>query len=1148
MFKVHKLKISGFKSFAHPTELLIEDGVTGIIGPNGCGKSNIFEAIRWVMGESSSKSLRSISMDDVIFNGTQNIPAKNFAEVSIELDQFEADTSQNLNIDDKKVIISRILERGVGSFFKINNKDVRAKDVSVLFYDSGSGPRSSSIITQGNIDQIINYKPIERKIILEDAAGISGLQARRRESELKLQSTDINLEKLQINLNNLFDQKQSLSRQARQAERYESLSKSIKFYESLMVFSEWKDLKNNLDFNTKTIISLRQNLENFVNESSQKKERLQSLKTQFDNHQAIGNNLNKKLYETQSHKNNFSNQLDLIKNKKEEIRRFLETVETDKNSELKILKDLEIYVTECEKKIGNTSDNSNLKYKLDSELAEEMKLRNEVKHIESIYVNEIQLTLGDEFKSDNLKEEKDSLKKEDEINQKNIKIASEEIKKLEKSLKNEEVIITEKNSKKSSFEKNIVTLKDSVRISRKKKDYNEESLKKIKENIEINLKKFTEIETEIKTLNQLIGDANLSKESIVNLIKIKPGYENAVYAALMHELDATLNSKSSKKWIIKKIDDLEAVRNPLSNYVNGPKELDLILSQIFLVEKKHNVLEEQKKLKVGQMLVNKNGSIWRWDGFVSEENLQKKKIIDSQLKINELNETFKSLNNKLISLKKKSESIQALNKPLETKIQNENQDLESNYKKLDFIISQISIQKEKITFIKYNIQKNTEKIEELEKSQVSITSKLQEIKEKENLLDQNFNGKSKTDKEGFEKKISDLDKKIEQKRLDIIKIKELIMKDELNKTYLKNDIEKSKTNILNIKKRIEIYSQRETEYLQEEKKLVTLPDEIQKKIDNYQGYCNSYESELVKNNSSLNQIADELKTVEKHLSNVEQKRENQRNEITKLDGILENTKIKEKELRDLIYKRLNKQPEDLESEKKLVDKKLETHEEIKNYLQKITFQREQMGPVNLRAKIEESEIQSLIDELELEKNDLVDALSKLRQAINKINHEGKNRLISAYEKVNKNFSDLFKKLFNGGEAKLELVKSDDPLQTGLEIFARPPGKKLSNISLLSGGEKTLTAIALIFSIFLINPSPICILDEVDAALDDVNIEKFCLILNELKNNTRTKFLIITHNKITMSSIDRVYGVTMPQKGISDIVSVDFEKVDLQEAI
>tara|TARA_A100001011_G_scaffold395719_2_gene491565 strand:- start:168 stop:3614 length:3447 start_codon:yes stop_codon:yes gene_type:complete len=1148
LFTVNKLKISGFKSFAHPIELLIEDGVTGIIGPNGCGKSNIFEAIRWVMGESSSKSLRSSSMDDVIFNGTQSIPAKNFAEVSIELDQFDADGSQNLKIDDKKVIISRILERGVGSFFKINNKDVRAKDVSVLFYDSGSGPRSSSIITQGNIDQVINYKPIERKIILEDAAGISGLQARRRESELKLQSTDVNLEKVQINLDNLLDQKKSLSRQARQAERYESLSKAIKFYESLLIFSEWKDLKNNLDDYTKNIITLRQNLENFINESSLKKKKFQSLRTHSDKLQAVRNDLNKKLYETQSHKNNFSNQLDLIKNKKEEIRRFLDTIETDKNNELKNLKDLEIYIIECERKISNSLNNINLKKKLDSELSEEMRLRNEVKHIESIYVNEIQLTLGDEFKSDNLKEEKDSLKKEETINKKNIKSVSEEIKKLEKSLKNEELILANKNSKKSLFEKSIVTLKDSVRINRTTKDSNEESLKKIEENIEINLKRFTEIDTEIKTLNQLIGDANLSKESIVNLIKIKSGYESAVYAALMHELDATLNSKSSKKWISKKIDNLEAVKNPLSNYVEGPRELDLILSQIFLVEKKHNVLEEQKKLKVGQMLVNKNGSIWRWDGFISEENLQKKKIIDSQLKINELNETIKSLNTKLISLKKESKSIEIINKSLDKKMYGEEKDLELNYKNLDLIISQISIQKEKITLIKYNIQKNTEKNEELKKYEISIASKLQEIQEKELLLDQSFNGKSKTDKEGFEKKISELDNQIEQKRLEINKIKELIMKDELNKTYLKNDIEKSKTNVLSIKKRIETYNKRQKEYLQEEEKLTTLPNEIQKKIDNYQGYCNSYESELVKNNSSINQIAQDLKIVETGLLKVEQKRENQRNEITKLDGILENTKIKEKELRDLIYKRLNKQPEDLEKEKELIDKKLDTHEEIRNYLQKITFQREQMGPVNLRAKIEESEIQSMIDELELEKNDLVDALDKLRQAINKINLEGKNRLISAYEKVNKNFSDLFKKLFNGGEAKLELVKSDDPLQTGLEIFARPPGKKLSSINLLSGGEKTLTAIALIFSIFLINPSPICILDEVDAALDDVNIEKFCLILNELKNNTQTKFLLITHNKITMSSIDRVYGVTMPQKGISDIVSVDFEKVDFQEAI
>ena len=289
---------------------------------------------------------------------------------------------------------------------------------------------------------------------------------------------------------------------------------------------------------------------------------------------------------------------------------------------------------------------------------------------------------------------------------------------------------------------------------------------------------------------------------------------------------------------------------------------------------------------------------------------KKKKIIDSQLKINELNETVKNLNKKLISLKKESKSIEVLNESLQKKIQDDTQNLESNYKNLDLIISQISSQKETITLKKYNIQKNTEKIEELKKYEINISLKLKEIREKETLLGQSFNGKSKTDKEGFEKKISDLDKKIEQKRIEINKIKELIMKDELNKTYLKNDIEKSKTNIFNTKKKIEIYNQREQEYLQEEKKLVTLPDEIQKKIDNYQGVCNSYQSELAKNNSSINQIAEELSRAEADLLKVEQRRENQRNEITKLDGILENTKIKEKELRNLIYTRLNKQPED----------------------------------------------------------------------------------------------------------------------------------------------------------------------------------------------------------------------------------------------
>jgi chromosome segregation protein len=466
LFTVNKLKISGFKSFAHPIELLIEDGVTGIIGPNGCGKSNIFEAIRWVMGESSSKSLRSGSMDDVIFNGTQNLPAKNFAEVSIELDEF-TDNLQTLKISEKKLIITRILERGVGSFFKINNRDVRSKDVSVLFYDSGSGPRSSSIIGQGNIDQIINYKPIERKIILEDAAGISGLQARRRESELKLQSTDLNLEKVEINLSNLFEQKRSLSRQARQAERYENLSQNIKLYQSLIIFSEWKNIKSELDESLEKSTNYRNDLKAIIQKSDTHKERFSFLRKELEKIQSLGNEIRKKLFETKSLQNEQLNKLDLIKNKKEEISKFLNTIINDKNNEHKILENLENYIQTSEIKISDKNNLKELHIKLNKISSEEEALRDEIKQIESIYVNEMQLSLGDEFKSDNLKEEKENLKKEETTNLKEVKILNESIKKNEKFLISEQSSLNKLLNEKKNCERKIIS-KPQCKYTKKK--------------------------------------------------------------------------------------------------------------------------------------------------------------------------------------------------------------------------------------------------------------------------------------------------------------------------------------------------------------------------------------------------------------------------------------------------------------------------------------------------------------------------------------------------------------------------------------------------------------------------------------------------------------------------------------------------------
>ena len=465
------------------------------------------------------------------------------------------------------------------------------------------------------------------------------------------------------------------------------------------------------------------------------------------------------------------------------------------------------------------------------------------------------------------------------------------------------------------------------------------------------------------------------------------------------------------------------------------------------------------------------------------------------------------------------------------------------YKNSDSNYSQLTNSKQKLSIIKFNVENSKKKLKSLSDEYNLIIKDLENIKKKEESSNKNDNGKN-----DIQKEIQELDIRIEKKREEINSIKESIMKEELNETYYKNDLQKSKARIQECEKQISTLKKREVSYLSESKKLEQLPKSLKESLDNVKGLSNEVQEKISLNNQKNNEIKQLLNNEEKKIMNLNRERELKVNEKTRIESSLENHKLKDKEFRNLIFQQSRIQPEKFENNLESRKIQIQDYDEIKIKLERLINQREQMGPVNLRAKVEEDLVNKSIEELELEKLDLSQAIDKLRIAINKINNEGRNRLFQAYEKVNNNFSDLFQKLFNGGEAKLELIKSDDPLQTGIEIYARPPGKKLSSISLLSGGEKALTAISLIFSIFLINPSPICILDEVDAALDDPNVEKFCNILLELKKETKTKFLIITHHKTTMTSIDRVYGVTMAQKGISDIVSVDFEKIDLQEAV
>ena len=451
MFKVKKLKISGFKSFAFTCEFEISDGVTGIVGPNGCGKSNIFEAIRWVMGESSSKSLRSNSMDEVIFNGTDKIPAKNFAEVSLELEATKKNDDYSTQ-NEEKILISRSIERGMGSFYKINNKEVRAKDVQVMFSDSGSGSRSSSIISQGNIDQIINYKPIDRKVILEDAAGISGLQSRRRESELKLNATENNLERLSDSLNNLETQQKSLKRQARQAEQYQHITDKIKQIESIILWEDWKVLDSDFVQAKKKFDEIKNQLDMLLKKDTETDGIKLIEEKKLDSFNQLISELNKKLQVKINDKNNLFSEKESLKNRKIEIQSYLETISKDKSLEEKRLQEFEKNILIIIKKIENFSDIELAKDQLKNEKTNEFQLQEKLKESESILANEKQLLLGEEFKLDNLKESKDYLlNKKNELEDQIKKTKSDHLE-ISRSLSNKNLKDLDNQKKKNRRE------------------------------------------------------------------------------------------------------------------------------------------------------------------------------------------------------------------------------------------------------------------------------------------------------------------------------------------------------------------------------------------------------------------------------------------------------------------------------------------------------------------------------------------------------------------------------------------------------------------------------------------------------------------------------------------------------------------------
>ena len=1134
--KFQSVRISGFKSFLEPTEIQMNMGLTGVVGPNGCGKSNIVEAIKWIMGENSARQMRGDGMDDVIFSGTNERPSRNFAEVSIKLDNSEKKAPAIFNHYDE-IEITRKIEREKGSVYRVNGKQVRARDIQLIFADNGTGARSSGIVGQGRIAQIIDSNPEDRRVILEEAANIKGLHSRRHEAELKLKGASDNLDRLSDIEQTYKEQLIELEKQGRKAARYRSVGERIRKAEATLFFNLMNNAKkeaNDLDIQLKNAnenvsqgqikvaehiksqLHLANKIPDLKKDEAEKAATLQTLnitKIKLDEEKSSAQNALQ----------NIINQINLINN---DIARETEIKEDAKKS-------LSTLLTE-EKNLKEDSENFSTKITKATDLVKKLRSISDAADDKlSTITSEIYSIKSD--KSD-LEKRINNLKQKIEVTQNQLANFNIEDDKNRFKLDKEKII----NIKKLIQENN--QLNDGYNVELEKLEKLETRLVEEKNTAVF---EFNKVNLEFDSLSTLLGRDTLNSNTLEKTIGNINNLEEAIGSVLGETLLAPIlsddqSTENTTYWR----DDFKTISPaslpesviPIVTKITKSSILDTALKGVGIVNNKEIAFKLQKKLTFGQALTTPSGGLWRWDGFVQPQGVQNSyserlqqiarlRLLQNKLPSLEENQSLseKRLDECFNNIKKYKDDLSNLQVKLSSLISESNQLELQNTKVESKLLSSEALIKE----LKNTERMSLEELSELEKefnNSLNLPSLLAEELKVRNNADQSRN--ELTDAMAAEQQI---------KSEESFQSRNLIQLGHQKENWKVRE-EEAKTRLISLEERLKTSQD-------EKNRLSTLPESFEKKeaelnikIEEAISNRNIAADQLVKNETSLNDADKQVREAEKVVSTL-------REEMIKIEALLNLSKAKIQNIEERVFEKLKIKSTELNKfiNTKEEDQPIKSIEILEKTLQRLLNERETLGAVNLRAEDEMNEMLNKIEVMSKERVDLEEAIAKLRSGIFELNKEGRQRLKESFEEVNENFKQLFQKLFGGGNAELRLVGNEDPLQAGLEVLASPPGKKMQLLSLLSGGEQALTAISLIFSVFLCNPAPICILDEVDAPLDDTNVGRFCDLLNQIVDETNTYFMVITHHRLTMAKMDRLFGVTMEQKGISKLVSVDLEQ-------
>ncbi len=1148
MLRFSKLRLTGFKSFVDPTELHIEPGLTGVVGPNGCGKSNLVEALRWVMGETSAKQMRGSGMEDVIFGGTAERPARNIAEVVLNLDNAERTAPAHFN-EFEELDVSRRIEREKGSTYRVNGKEMRAKDVQLLFADSSTGARSTAMVSQGRIGAVINAKPAQRRSLLEEAAGITGLHSRRHEAELRLRGAETNLERLEDILATLEVQMQGLKKQSRQANRYRNLSDHIRKAEATLYHLRWIAASDELDKHRQELKASSAKVEELTRLTAAASTTQAGAATDLPELRQMEAKAAAELHRLTVARDGLDAEEKRIADAHAEAQRRLEQISADIEREKSLAQDatqaIETLAEERETISAARQGEEESGLVAGENLAEANKAVAEL--------DEELTGLSDQFAGDEAR--RSSLNRTmDDLTHRSARLKARAAETEEQRTRVEaDAIDPAVMAEAETTLENQHTARENARNRAETADQaRTQAAEAISQSVSLqhaSQSTLTRLLAEEQALSDVLkaGDGD-EWPAMIDEVTVNPGFEAALGAALGEDLSASTDEPAPVRWRtllpFSQPAALPAGAQALSQFVSGPPALERCLGQIGIVEGEAEGSRLAEDLKQGQCLVSRDGAMWRWDGYTMSAGAETAAAARLKQR-NRLNTIRAQLADARADAAAAEATVEKAREAAE-QAQTAEREARADANSADTAYGQA---RDALAAIKEKAAHHSSRLSALIEKAAAIKTDLEEAESR--AIESREAIAALPDTEAARDKITALRADLAERRTVQVECQSafdtLVRAAEERRRRLA-DIERELANWRarseGAGNQIDQLSERQQAENAEIIRLSAVPKELEEKRGVLM--ASIYQSE-----KSRKEAADKLAIAEtnlaeadKNLRNAEAELAQARENRVRLQGLVEQAEQASEGIVERVLDKLDASPDQLFEISGLVEgKDLPELEASERKVERLIRERDTMGPVNLRAEQETKELSEQLDTLETERNDLIQAIEKLRKGIAELNREGRQRLLESFREVDKHFQELFVRLFGGGRAHLTLTDSDDPLEAGLEIMASPPGKRLQVLSLLSGGEQALTALALLFGVFLTNPAPICVLDEVDAPLDDANVDRFCTMLDEMAHSGSTRFLVITHHRLTMARMDRLFGVTMSERGVSQLVSVDLKNAE-----